>query len=250
MTRSTSLRLVPPLFRFVFEDVVRSRHLYFIVLVAALAALELVMATRSEEGSAGFGPLLMLASLAASAPLCRSWLDEDVRLGYAALWLQKPIRTIDFYLARLLALLGWSLVVMLTLATATLPAVTLGSATLADTLQSIVGMGWIPPLLVVLAFLGSGLGARNSGLFAYGLLFAGFALPGFADALRLGPAYSVLEIVFPPVAAGLAASQLLHDGRCAAALVELWPILGYAAACSLLALALALRVPKRLTRSE
>ncbi|NIR31162.1 MAG: hypothetical protein GWN21_17170, partial [Gammaproteobacteria bacterium] len=106
-------------------------------------------------------------------------------------------------------------------------------------------LGWIPTLLAVLSFLGSALGARNSGLFAYGTLFAGFALPGFRDAMWLGPAYDILERLLPPTFAALEANTTLREVGSLAALADLRPLLVYAMACGALGLALAVRAPRR-----
>ena len=145
--------------------------------------------------------------------------------------------------------MAWSVVASLAIGLASTPAV-IGGVSLMEIARAVVALGWIPTLLVVLGFLGSALGARNSGLFAYGVLFAGFALPGFRDATWLGPAYGVLELVMPPAFSALQASIAFGDGNVLAAVAQLWPLLLYSLVCASLALVLALRVPKRLGRSE
>jgi hypothetical protein len=243
-----SLWLVPALFRFVADEVARGRSAYFAAVLALFAVVEFTL--NVAWGSAeGFGSRFMLVTLLVSAPFCRSWLDEDVRLGYAALWLQKPVRALDFYLARILAVVAWSVVVPLVLGLTSMPAAIAGLSLL-EIVHTVVGVGWVPTLLVVLCFLGSALGARNGGLFAYGVVFAGFMLPGFREALWLGPAYGVLEVVLPPVDSALEAMTAFRDGNLPAGAAELWPLLVYSIVCTTLALSLAVQAPKRLARSE
>lgn len=243
-----SLCLVPAVFRFVAEDVIHSRRAYFAAVLAGYALIEFSLSVTAGTVE-GFGSRFILGLLIVSVPFCRSWLDEDVRLGYAALWLQKPVKVFDYYLARILALVAWSVVASLAIGLASMPAV-IGGLSLIEIARAVVALGWIPMLLVVLGFLGSALGARNSGLFAYGVLFAGFALPGFRDATWLGPAYGVLELAMPPAFSALQANIAFRDGSVLAAVGELWPLLLYSVVCAGVALALALRVPKRLAQSE
>ncbi|UCC48146.1 MAG: hypothetical protein JSV41_11840 [Gemmatimonadota bacterium] len=246
-----ALRLVPALFRFLGQDVVRARGTYFAVVLGTVACVQLLLAFHAPgAGLEGLATIYTLTLWVIAAPLCRSWLEEDIRLGYAALWLQQPLTTVGFYLGRLLALVGWSVVSAAAVSLACLPALAIAGGSLWETASMLVGAGWIPTLLVVLSFLGSALGARNSGLFAYGTLFAGFALPGFADALWLGPAYEILEVVFPPCWAAVDAVRLLGAGAVGAGLAALHPLLLYMLACGTLALLLALNVLARLTRSE
>ena len=136
------LRFAPAFFRFVMADVVRDQRRYLGTVIAAFAVTQLIVANRAGDSASGFGPLFILALLLASAPFCRSWLDEDARLGYAAFWLQKPIGTLDLYMARLVSLLAWSLVASLVLTFATLPAVLFGPAGLGDSARALVGLGW------------------------------------------------------------------------------------------------------------
>ncbi|NIN72452.1 MAG: hypothetical protein GTO46_11155 [Gemmatimonadetes bacterium] len=249
MSLSKALRLVPALFRFVAGDVVRSRSVYFAGVLAGYFTFELVAAVVLTGGSgSGFGSRFILVSLIVSAPLCRPWLNEDIRLGYAALWLQKPVAVFDYYFARILAVFGWCVVGTIAIGLASLPA-SIGTASLIDVGRAVVTLGWIPTTLAVLSFLGAGLGARNSGLFAYGALFAGFALPGFRDAVWLGPLYWVLKVLLPPAHSALQANTSFGDGNFLAAAADLQPLLVYILACSCLALALGGSTAKRLARA-
>lgn len=246
-----ALRLVPALFGFLGQDVVRARRTYFAVVLGVVASVQLLLAIRAPgAGLEGLASIYTVTLWVISAPLCRSWLDEDVRLGYAAFWLQKPLTTLGFYLGRLLALVGWSVVGAAAVSLACLPAFAIAGGPPWETAGVVLSAGWIPTLLAVLSFLGSALGARNSGLFAYGTLFAGFALPGFADALWLGPAYDILEFILPPSWTALEAVRLLRTGAFGAGLATMHPLLLYTLACGLLASLLSLNVPARLTRSE
>lgn len=245
-----ALRLAPAIFRFLGQDVIRARRVYFSAVLGSVAGVQTLLAWRAAgPGLEGLATIHMLALWIIAGPLCRSWLDEDVRLGYAAFWLQKPLTTFDFYLAWLLALIGWSIVAAATLSLASLPAFAIAAGSPWESAGVLLGAGWIPTLLVVLSFLGSALGARNSGTFAYGVLFAGFALPGFADAVWLGPAYDILGLILPPSWAALEVVRLLRAGSVGAATLELWPIMLYTCACASLALLLALNTPARLTRA-
>ncbi len=243
-------RLVPAQFRFVADDVVRSRRAYFATVLGTYSMIELVAAVTAGGGAAeGFGSRFILISLVVSAPLCRPWLSEDVRFGYAALWLQKPVGAFEYYLSRILAVVAWSVVAALAVGLASMPAA-IGVGSFSYIAQTVIALGWIPTTLAVLGFLGSALGARNSGLFAYGALFAGFALPGFRDAIWLGPAYRVLEVVLPPAYSALQAYTALRDDNILAAAAELRPLLLYMLLCAGLALSLATQVPKRLSRAD
>jgi hypothetical protein len=245
-----ALRLAAALFRFTGEEVVRSRRGFYFVLLGALAIAELLLAARrSGDGVEGLGFLFMPGLWMVAAPLCRSWVDEDVRLGYAALWLQKPVRPFDFYLARLVAVMGWSILAAIAVSLAALPGFALAGDPF-GVIELLVGVGWIATLLVVLSFLGSTLGARNGALFAYAMLFAGFGLQGFADAVWLGPAYNILEIILPPATAGLGAVMAIGNRGVMAGIAQLWPVLVYTVACALIGVLLSLNVPSRLTRSE
>lgn len=246
---SHGFRLAPALFRFVADDVVRSRSVYFAGVLAGYFTFELVSAVVITGGSrSGFGSRFILVSLILSAPLCRPWLNEDIRFGYAALWLQKPVGVLDYYFARILAVFGWCVVATIAIGLASLPA-SIGPASLIDVGRAVLTLGWIPTTLAVLSFLGAGLGARNSGLFAYGVLFAGFALPGFRDAVWLGPFYWVLKVLLPPAHSALQANTTFEDGNFLAAAADLRPLLVYILACSGLALALSGSTAKRLVRA-
>jgi hypothetical protein len=175
-------------------------------------------------------------------------LNEDIRLGYAALWLQKPVAVLDYYFARMSAVVGWCVVATSAVGLASLAAA-IGPVSVLDVGRAVVALGWIPTTLAVLSFLGTALGARNSGLFAYGVLFAGFALPGFRDAIGLGPFYPVLEVLLPPAYSALQANIALKDGNLVAALADLRPPLIYMLLCAGLALALSGSTAKRLARA-
>ncbi len=243
-----NLRLTSALFRFEAAEVIRARSTYFIVLTALLLLLGPVVMATGRAGSAAPPLLFILGHWAIAAPLCRSWLEEDVREGYAGLWLQKPITALGFYSARLSALLLWSLVASVVVCLAAVP-----GYTLAGSVQGVgyllVGSGWIPPLLVVLSFLGSGLGARAGGVFAYGVLFSAFALRGITDSLRLGSVYQLLSLALPPVDAVLDAAPAERAVGLLPALTGLWPLLVYGLGCVALGLWLSSRVPSRLARA-
>ena len=92
------IQLVPTQFRFVAESAIRVRRTYYIVALLAFAALAFLDATWSGEGqSRGTSVLYALGLMAVAAPLCRSWVNDDVRLGYGAWWLQKPVTAFDLY---------------------------------------------------------------------------------------------------------------------------------------------------------
>ncbi len=243
------LQLVPALFRFAGARVIRSRKTYFaclLILVGFVGTLSAVLGGNVE--SEGPQIVFILGFWAIAGPLCRPWLDEEVREGYAGLWLQKPIRPLAFYTAQLVAMVVWSILAALAVCVVALPVLALyGSAS--DVRYLAVGGAWIPPLLVVLSFLGSGLGARNGGLFAYGLLLAGFGLRGVASSLALGPIHGLLTIILPPAWAVLEVSGAMRTIEPLAALLRLWPMMVYGLVCAVLGLSLALRVPSRLARA-
>lgn len=241
-------RLVPALLRFVWEEAVRSRIRYLTVTVLAIASLQITLAAASSGRSAG--PVFMIGLWALSAPLCRAWLDADVRQGYAAFWLQKPVAPSIYYLARLVALVVWSLAVTLAVLIATLPAVILPSLGAVDLAELTLGAGWMPPLLVVLSYLGSAIGAGNAALFAFALLFGGLAFPGLSDVVGLGRLESVVQFVLPPATTGLDALRAMREVGMAAAVIRLWPLAAYSIACALLSLAAATRIPTRLGRVQ
>ncbi|UCF18783.1 MAG: hypothetical protein JSU87_12690 [Gemmatimonadota bacterium] len=244
-------RLVLPAVRYVGEDVVRGRRVYLVLVLTALATIQSVIALRGDDATSnGSGAAFLVGLLLLSAPLCRSWLEEDVELGLAAWWFQKPIRPFDLYVTRLCALLIWSLLLALAVTLASTPGALISGRPLAGAIRHLLGLGWIPPLLVVLSFLGSGLGARNSALFAYGLLLAGFAVPGFADAVWLGQGYEVVKLLCPPAWAALAASEALAAGDLRLALASLRPVACYTLVGVLLGVGLASRVTSQLGRQD
>jgi hypothetical protein len=238
------------LVRFSGEEVVRSRRRFFGALLGLTLVAGVSLAARGPDGaSEGMGLLFMLGMWTVAAPFCRSWVDEDVRLGYAGLWLQKPVRPHQFYLARLLALIAWAAAAAFAVSLAIAPGFAL-SGDVWRPVELVLGAGWIPVLLVVLGFLGSGLGARNGALFAYSVLFAGFALQGLADSLWLGPAYHVLATLLPPAPAGFAAASAFRSAGVVGGVARLTPLLTYTAVAAALGLLLAMKVPARLARSE
>ncbi len=238
------LHLVTALFRFEAADVIRARSAYLISLLAVLALLGPVAAATGRHGSETPPLIFIIGHWAIAAPLCRSWLEEDVRQGYAGLWLQKPITALGFYAARLSALLLWSLIASVAVCLVAAPGYAL-TGSLWQVEYLLAGSGWIPPLLVVLSFLGSGLG--GGGLFAYGVLFAAFGLQGLTDSLRMGPVYELLSLALPPIGAALDAAPAAEG--LGLALRGLWPLLVYGSVCAGLGLLLSLRVPSRLARA-
>lgn len=241
-------RLLPAVLRFLWEEAIRSRIRYFGAAFLAIAATQMTLAAVSTGKSAG--PVFMIGLWALSAPLCRAWLDADLRKGYAAFWLQKPVSPMDFYLARLTALVVWSSAATVTVLAATAPSVVFPAVRASDLGGLALAAGWMPPLLVILSFLGSAIGAGNATLFAFALLFGGLALPGLGDVLGLGLAKEILQIMLPPVAAGLDAMRRLREAGAGAAVMSLWPLLVYGLVCTALGLVAALRFPTRLGRVE
>lgn len=242
----SATRLVLTVLRYVREEAIRSRVRYF---CAALFAIAVIQTTLAATGSGrAVGPVLMIGLWSVSAPLCGAWLDVDLRHGYAVFWLQKPVAPAMFYAVRLAALVIWSLVVSVAVLAATSPAAIFPAVAAVDLLGVALAAGWMPPLLIVLSFMGSALGVGNATLFAFSLLFAGLALPGLNDAVGLGPAAAVLRVVLPPAAAGLDAMRRLRDAGVGAALIGLWPVLVYAAICTVLGVTAATRLPARLGR--
>lgn len=242
----SATRLVIAVLRYVWEEAIRSRVRYFGATLFAIAVIQTTLAATGSYRSAG--PVFMIGLWSVSAPLCEAWLDVDVRYGYAVFWLQKPVAPVMFYAARLAALVMWSLVASVAVLGATLPAAVFPAVAAADLGRLAVAAGWMPPLLVVLSFMGSALGAGNATLLAFALLFAGLGFPGLSDAVGLGPAAAVLQIVLPPATAGLGAMRRLREAGVGAALIGLWPVLAYAAICTVLGLAAATRLPARLGR--
>jgi hypothetical protein len=241
-------RLLPAVLRFVWEEAIRSRHRYFSVALLVIAAAQTTLAGTGTGESAG--PVFMIGLWVVSAPLCRAWLDADLRRGYAAFWLQKPILPTAFYLARLAALVVWSSAATVTVLVATAPSAMFPAVRASDLVGLALAAGWMPPLLVVLSFFGSAIGAGNATLFAFALLFGGLAFPGLSDALSMGPAADVLQIMLPPAGAGLDAIRRLQKAGVGSAVLGLWPLLVYGLVCTTLGLTAALRLPARLVRLE
>ena len=244
------LILVRAHFSFLAEYVVRNRRAYYGVLLAGLAALSFINALGESDGDgAGMGTAFWLGLLGVAAPLCRSWVDDDVRLGYGALWIQKPVRPLALYSARLVAVIAWTLLGAVAVAATVGFAGSVGGASPLIALELLLVLGWMPVLLVVLAFLGSSLGARNAALFAYGLFFAGAGLQGIVDSLRLGGVYDLVRRVFPPLDSVVGIAAALEQKGLGPALAQLRPVLVYMLVCAVLAVVLTLRVPGRLARS-
>jgi len=242
-------RLVPALCLFTGEEVIRGRYKFFAALLSAVSIVEILRVVRGPPSQTeGLGAFFIVGLWVVAGPLCRSWMDEDIRLGYAAFWLQKPLKPFDYYLARLVSAVVWSGVSAIAVCLAALPGF-VAAGDFQGLAHLALGAGWIPTLLVVLSFLGSSLGARNGGLFAYAMLLVGFALPGFADAVWLGPGRDVLEVIFPPASAGLLSVNTIRSYGVAAGVAQLLPIALYTFVCAVLGLLLALGVPSRLMRA-
>lgn len=241
-------RLLPTVMRFLWEEAIRGRLRYFSVALFVIAAAQMTLAGTGTGKSAG--PVFMIGLWVVSAPLCRAWLDADLRRGYAAFWLQRPVLPTAFYVARLAALIVWSSAATVTVLAATAPSAMFPAVRASDLVGLALAAGWMPPLLVVLSFLGSAIGARNATLFAFALLFGGLALPGLSDALAMGPAADVLQTVLPPASAGLDAMRRLREAGLGSAVLGLWPLLAYGLACTTLGLTAALGLPGRLVRFE
>ncbi len=241
-----SLRLIPALFRFEGAEIIRGRSRYLIACLVFLALFGIVAAALGRHGSEAPPLIFILGHWAIAAPLCRSWLEEDVRQGYAGLWLQKPVTPLGFYASRLIALLLWSLIASVAVCLVAVPGYAL-TGSLWQVEYLLAGSGWIPPLLVVLSFLGSGLG--SGGLFAYGVLFAAFALRGLADSMKLGAVYELVSFALPPIGGVLDTAATARAFGVLPALRGLWPLLVYGLVCVALGLWLSLRVPSRLART-
>lgn len=240
--------MLPAVLRFVWEEAIQSRLLFFSVTLFVIAAAQTILAGTGTGESAG--PVFMIGLWLMSGPLCRAWLDADLRNGYAVFWLQKPILPTAFYLARLAGLIVWAAAATVTVLAATAPSVMFPAVRASDLGGLMLAAGWMPPLLVVLSFLGSTMGAANATLFAFALLFGGLALPGLSDSLGLGAAADVLRIVLPPAGAGLDAMRRLREVGVGSAVLGLWPLLVYGLVCTTLGLTAALRLPARLGRLE
>jgi len=232
--------------RFVCEEAIRSRMRYFSITLISIAVVQTTLSVSGSGRSAG--PVFMIGLWAMSAPLCGAWRDVDLRTGYAAFWLQKAVAPAMFCTMRLVALLVWSSAATLAVLSATFPAVIFPAVEAADLGGLALAAGWMPPLLVVLSFLGFALGAGNATLFAFSLLLAGLAFPGLNDAVGLGPAAAVLQVLLPPAAAGLGSIRKLHEAGVGAAVLSLWPVFGYAVICAVLGMTAATRLPVRLGR--
>lgn len=237
--------------RFVLRESLRPRSTVVAGTFFAVAVLETLVVLQSDGGVAITGTFMLVGLLVISSPLCRSWVDEDVRLGYGAFWLQKRVSVIRFYLVRLLAaaVLALGLGVMIVFSTA--PALILGSS-LGEKLGELLIIGSaVPVLLVFLSFLGSSGGVRNSGLFAYVLLFAGLWIGVSLTGDPPGGARLVqrLEPFLPPVRSLLEAGERLRRDGPIAALASLGPVAVYLLATGGLGLLFALRTPARLSRT-
>ncbi len=158
------LRLIPASFRFVGVQAIRPRRVFIIAFLALLTTAQVALAARLREMTtppAGFGVLLTLGYWVISAPLCRSWVDDDVHLGYGALWLQKPLNVMSLYSARLVAVLGWGLLATVAVTATALPVLPFDGTLPQRIGLSLIGLGWIPTILVLLAFTSSAAKARN-----------------------------------------------------------------------------------------
>jgi len=249
---STALRLFPHMLRFVARESLRPRRALLIGPAVAVAVLEVSLAWRQAAESRSAGAFLMIGLLLASAPLCRSWPQEDVRLGYGAFWIQKPISPTEFYLSRLLAATVLGMAIGAALGIAVLPALALGPTPLRSLVGLLLLAVPVPPLLVALSLLGAGLGARNGALFAYLVLFLGFWLRAFLGTLG-ADRQLVLRLVqplLPPMHRLLDANQALAGAGVRAALEAAWPAAVYWVAVAVLAVLLTRRVPYRLGRAE
>ncbi len=241
------IQLVPAQFRFIGEVVMRVRRIYYAALLSVFAGLGFLDAVWSgEAGSGGAGTLYSLGLMAAAAPLCRSWVGDDVRLGFGAWWLQKPVRAFDLYLARQVALVGWAGLLIIIFTGIFGIAASLGGAPISFIIDLLVAIGWLPVLLVVLAFLGSALGARNAALFAYGLFLASAGIRGVADSLQVGLLLDLLIRALPPYDSVVATLMAMASHGRTAAIPLLLPMLLYILACAVLGLAFSLTVPRRL----
>lgn len=238
------------MFRFIAWDTVRSRRLYLASVWAAITVLSLMMALRSGSSALqGVGFLFVTGLWALSAPFCRSWIDIDTRGGQASLWLQRPIGVAELYSGRMVALLAWALLINFAVTLAVTPAIVVSSIPNHELLDLPLAFGWLPVLLVSLSFAGSALGARNSALFAYGMVACGFAVPALEQVVQSNEALlGVLRLILPPVEGTLSVMQLLDHGQRGRAVVELWPMLVYSGSCGVLGVLLALGVPLRLAR--
>ena len=239
-------RLVPALMWLVWEEAVRSRRTYLTVTLCLISAMEVTLAA-ANSGRAS-GPIFIIGLWALSVPLCRAWVEVDVRQGYAAFWLQKPIAPSVFYLSRLLALTVWSMAVTLAVMMAALPATMFPGLGARDLVELTLGTGWMPGLLVLLSFLGSAIGVGNSALFAFALLLGGLAFPGLSDVVDFGRLEGVVRTALPPATTGLEAMRTLRQAGMAAAVTRLWPLVAYAVVCVSLVLLTVRRIPARLGR--
>lgn len=249
-----TLSLLPAMLRFVVRDGVRPRQALLIGSILGVGVLELVLILHTQGAPSGSqaGAFFVIGILVATAPLCRSWLDEDVRLGHGALWLQKPVSVAELYLARLLAAMTVGVVLAIVMVLATVPAVVFGAAALERLAALAVVAVPIPPMLIALGFLGTGLGVRNGALFAYLMFVLGFWLEAFVANLDGGaPAvFGLVEPLLPPARALLeAGDEVAQEGLLAGA-VAMAPAVIYVAAVGALGVLLALRVPERLSRSD
>jgi hypothetical protein len=244
----TIARLVFALLRFVWEESLRSRMRYVAVTFLAISSAQVTLAAAASARACG--PIFIIGLWALSLPLCRPWVEADARQGYAAFWLQKPVAPSVFYLARLMAVIVWSMAVTLAVLIATLPATILPTLRAVDLAELALGTGWMPPLLIVMSFLGSAIGAGNAALFAFALLLGGLAFPGLSDVVGLGRLEEVVQLVLPPATTGLDAMRTLRETGIVAAALRLWPLVAYGVACAALGLLAARRMPARLGRAR
>jgi hypothetical protein len=235
--------------RYTAEEIVRGRRRYFVGVLGVMGATGAWVAWGAAGGGTRAG-LLSLGFWVVGAPFCGSWIEEDVRLAHAGWWLQKPVGTFQLYLARLVSVAAWAAAASLAVWAATLPGL-LAAEGLSGAVGTLLAMGWVPVMLVALSTLGSGLGARNGALFAYGVLFASLGVGVLLDTNMLHPrAYGVLSRVLPPVYTGFDAAAAYRGEGLIAGLAALGPVFAYTTVAAGLGLLLALRVPGRLGRSE
>jgi hypothetical protein len=243
---SSKVRYLPALVHFVWQEAVRGRLNHITVTVFAVASFQFALAAAGSARAAGL--VFIIGLWALSAPLCRGWVEADVGQGYAAFWLQKPVVPAVFYFWRLSAHLIWSFAVTVAIVITSLPAVMLPALGLDDLAELTLAGGWMPPLLVVLSFLGSAIGAGNAALFAYTLLIGGLALPGLSVAVELGRVEWVLQLLLPPATVGLDAVRTMREIGVLGAVIQLWPLVVYGIVCAALGLGAVRRIPARLGR--
>lgn len=240
------------MFRFMAWETVRSSRVYLASVWMALTLLSLIVGLRAGSSALqGVGFLFVTGLWALSAPFCRSWIDIDTRGGQASLWLQRPVGVGELYSGRMTAIATWALLISIAVTLAVAPAIVLSAIPTHELIDLPLAFGWLPVLLVSLSFAGSAMGARNSALFAYGMVACGFALPALEQTLQSSEVLvGALGLVLPPVKGTISVLQLLDRGLRGQAMAELWPLLVYSGSCGVLGVLLALRVPGRLARSR